>query len=106
MFTGRLLAAGRPMTVEDLLAVKTVADPQVSPDGTLVVYVVTELDRDAGKSNSDLWLVPISGGDPKRLTTAPGSDNHPEVESRWQFDRVSLFSERIGAGLALADGWR
>ena len=61
VFTGRLLAAGRPMTVEDLLAVKTVADPQVSPDGTHVVYVVTELDRDAGKSNSDLWLVPVTG---------------------------------------------
>ena len=29
------------MTVEDLLAVKGVSDPQVSPDGSLVVYVVT-----------------------------------------------------------------
>ena len=29
------------MTVEDLLAVKGVSDPQISPDGSLVVYVVT-----------------------------------------------------------------
>ena len=37
------------MTVDDLLAVKAVSDPQVSPDGTLVVYVVSELDRDDGQ---------------------------------------------------------
>ena len=40
-FAVPLFAAGRPMTVEDLLAVKGVSDPQISPDGSLVVYVVT-----------------------------------------------------------------
>src|SRR3954470_21897615 len=72
-----VLAAGRPMTIDDLLAVKGVADPQVSPDGKLVVYVVSEIDRDKNKGSSDLWLVPTDGGDPRRLTTAPGADNHP-----------------------------
>ena len=52
-----LFAAGRPMTVEDLLAVKGVSDPQISPDGSLVVYVVTELDRATQKNTSNLgWL--------------------------------------------------
>ena len=72
-----LFAAGRPMTVEDLLAVKGVSDPQVSPDGSLVVYVVTELDHATHKNNSSLWLVPASGGQAKQLTTAPGTNNHP-----------------------------
>ena len=64
MAASPVLAAGRPMTVDDLLAVKGVADPQISPDGTLVVYVVSELDRATNKNNSSLWLVPVSGGQP------------------------------------------
>jgi dipeptidyl aminopeptidase/acylaminoacyl peptidase len=78
--------AARPMTVDDLLAVKTVSDPQVSPDGKWVVYVVAELDREAQKTNSDLWLVPVAGGEPRRLTTAQGADNHP----RWSPDGKSI----------------
>ena len=46
------------MTVDDLLAVKGVSDPQISPDGSLVVYVVSELDHATEKNNSSLWLVP------------------------------------------------
>src|SRR4051812_38463463 len=79
-------AAGRAMTVDDLLAVKSVSDPQVSPDGKLVVYVVSELDRSTEKSNSDLYLIPFAGGEPKRLTTSAGADNHP----RWSPDGKSI----------------
>lgn len=89
-----LFAAGRAMTIDDLLAVKTVTDPQVSPDGRWVVYVVSELDRSTDKTNSDLWLVPVAGGEPKRLTTAPGADNHP----RWSPDgRTIAFTSDRGS---------
>ena len=95
IFAAPVLAAGRPMTVDDLFAVKGVADPQVSPDGKWVVYVVSELDRESGKTNSDLWLVPVAGGDPRRLTTAPGADNHP----RWSPDgkTIAFASNRGGS---------
>lgn len=72
-----LLAAGRPMTIDDLLAVKGVSEPAFSPDGALVVYVVSELDRATDKTTSSLWLVPTAGGEPKRLTTTTGVNNHP-----------------------------
>ncbi len=83
---GPAFAAGRAVTVDDLLAVKGVSDPQVSPDGKFVAYVVSEIDRAAGKSNADLYLVPMAGGEPKRLTTASGPDNHP----RWSPDGKSI----------------
>lgn len=87
--------AKRAMTVDDLLAVKSVGDPQVSPDGKLVVYTVSELDRETGKSNSDLWMVPTAGGEPRRLTTAPGADNSP----RWAPDgkTIAFVSDRSGS---------
>ena len=80
------MAAGRAMTVEDLLNVKSVSDPRVSPDGKHVVYVLSELDRSTDKSNSDLYLIPTNGGESKRLTSAPGADNHP----RWSPDGKSI----------------
>lgn len=95
LMTAEALAAGRPMTVDDLLAVQGVSDPQVSPDGSLVVYVVSVVDRDTNKSNSSLWLVPVAGGAPRRLTTAPGANNHP----RWSPDgnSIAFVSSRSGS---------
>jgi dipeptidyl aminopeptidase/acylaminoacyl peptidase len=89
------LGAGRPLTIDDLLAVKAVSDPQVSPDGSQVVYVVSEINRETNKTNSDLWTVPVAGGEPKRLTTAPGADSHP----RWSPDgtQIAFVSDRGGS---------
>ncbi|MGD0040431.1 MAG: S9 family peptidase [Isosphaeraceae bacterium] len=81
-----VLVNGRPMTIDDLLAIKSVSDPQISPDGESVVYVVSELDRATDKTDSTLWLIPTAGGEPKRMTTAPGTNNHP----RWSPDGKTL----------------
>ena len=84
--TAPLFANGRPMTIDDLLAIKSVSDPRISPDGESVVYVVSELDRATDKTDSTLWLIPTAGGEPKQLTTAPGTNNHP----RWSPDGKTL----------------
>ena len=90
-----VFAAGRPMSVEDLLALKGVSDPQISPDGSLVVYVVTQLDPATQKNTSNLWLVPTSGGQHKQVTTAAGTNNHP----RWSHDGklIAFVSHRGGS---------
>ncbi|MHC5541441.1 S9 family peptidase, partial [Singulisphaera rosea] len=61
MLYAPIFASGRTITIDDLLGVKSVSEPQLSPDGRWVVYVVSELDRATDKTSSDLWLVATTG---------------------------------------------
>ncbi len=72
----------RNFTVDDALALKEVSDPQLSPDGEWVAYVLRELDLKEDTARSDIYMVPFAGGDPIRLTSDPKSDSHP----RWSPD--------------------
>jgi dipeptidyl aminopeptidase/acylaminoacyl peptidase len=85
----------RPMTIDDLFRFKRVSDPQISPDGKTVVYVVATADLAGNKSSSNLWLAPTDKGKPRQLTTAKAKDHHP----RWSPDgkRILFESTRSGA---------
>lgn len=76
----------RRFTFDDILALKAVADPQISPDGKWVAYVVTVTDLKANAANSDIWLVSASGGTPLQLTRSPKADAQP----RWSPDGSTL----------------
>ena len=69
----------RPMTVEDVLALKSLSQVTVSPDGSWVAYVVTERDMEEDRQETDVWVVPAAGGpaDARQLTFRPGSDDAP-----------------------------
>ena len=62
-------AAKRPMTFQDLMAMKRVSDPQISPGGKWVMFSVTEVSLEKNTKVNHLWLVPL--GDEK--TTADSS---------------------------------
>src|SRR6266496_3905252 len=66
--TGALAQQKRPMTFEDVLALKSVSDAQVSPDGKWIAYVVTSVDMKENANDSDVWLVSTAGGEPEKLT--------------------------------------
>jgi dipeptidyl aminopeptidase/acylaminoacyl peptidase len=88
-------AEKRPMQIEDLFKFKRVAEPQISPDGKLVVYQVTSVDLDANKSSTNLWLAATDGKTPsKQLTTTPKSDRHP----RWSPDGKKILFESNRSG--------
>ena len=67
---GPAAAAGRPITFTDLSSLQRVSDPQVSPDGTRVLYSVAVPDVPANRSARNIWVVPVAGGDPRALTTS------------------------------------
>ncbi len=49
--------------------------PSWTPDGSQIVFTGV---APGEVSNLDLWIVATDGGEPRRLTTDPGVDNHPD----------------------------
>jgi len=66
-------AAKRPLALDDLDRIRTVTDPQVSPDGKWVAYVVGTTDVEKDKRDTDLWMVSWDGTARVRLTASPDS---------------------------------
>ena len=98
-------------TVQDLVTMKRVSDPQVSPDGRRVAFVMRETDLEADRGRTDLWLLDVAAaggaaGEPRRLTSHEAGDSSP----RWSPDGSSLYflSSRSGSSqvwrLPLAGG--
>lgn len=81
-------------TVDEILKLRRVSDPQLSPDGTRVAYVVTDVNQQKNTRNNDIWIVPLTGGMPVRLTQADQSDDRP----RWSPDgkQIAFISARDG----------
>lgn len=73
-------AAGqRALAVRDLLHLRDVSDPQVSPDGQWVAYTVTRPDTTENRSDADIWMTSWDGAQTLRLTTSKESESMP----RW-----------------------
>ena len=84
-----------PFSVHDMLAMDRISDPQVSPDGKSVVFVVRATDLAANRGLTDLWLVGTDGTGLRRLTSHSASDVNP----RWSPDGKTIYfiSTRSGS---------
>ena len=76
-------AASRPLSLDDLAKLRGVSDPQVSPDGKWVAYVVGTIDAEKDTRDSDVWMVSWDGTQQIRLTSTPESS---ERAPRWSQD--------------------
>jgi len=77
----------RGITPEDYFAFEFISDPNISPDGKLVAYVVTKIDRAQNRRNSSIWMVTTDGSRaPWQFTTSPQNSNSP----RWSPDGRSI----------------
>jgi dipeptidyl aminopeptidase/acylaminoacyl peptidase len=73
----------RPITLDDLAKLRSVADPQVSPDGKWVAYTVGTVDTEKDRRDTDLWMASWDGSQQVRLTaTTDSSESMP----RWSPD--------------------
>ena len=70
-------AAKRNLQVDDLFRIKTVDDPQVSPDGKWVAYTVATSSLKEDKTETRVWMAPIDGGEPLPMTAKGTSASQP-----------------------------
>jgi len=96
------------------------ADINFSPDGKEICFTAVTDKVEAISTNGDLFIVPVAGGEPKRITTQPGFDGNPvyspdgkyiayhaqltaEYEAeRW---RVMLYDRETGKNENLSEGF-
>src|SRR2546426_7732523 len=94
-----LAAQKRAITSEDLIALKSVSDPELSPDGKWVAYTVATASLQDNRNVSRVWVVEVATGKSRQLTGGPGSDRQP----RWSPDGKTLaFVSTRDSG---AQGW-
>src|SRR5256886_2018682 len=86
--------ARRPFKLDDLARLRDVRDPQLSPDGQWVAYVVATIDAKEDKGNTHIWLVGYDGKNDRQITFSTDSEGTP----RWSPDGkfLSFSSSRPG----------
>ena len=108
------LAAQRPVEAKDLLRIREVTDPQLSPDGAWVAYTVSTSDTVEDKRDADIWMSSWDGKRSTRLTWTKNREHAPrwspdgrylaflssrddprEVEQLWLLDRNGGEAERL-----------
>jgi len=68
----------RALTSDDLLALKSVDDPVVSPDGAWIAYTVESIDIEADDSSTQIYMVSRNGEEVVQLTTDDYSASTPQ----------------------------
>lgn len=90
-------------------------DYAISPDSEEVCFAMNSDATPAISTNSDLYTVPIAGGDARRVTTNPGADNgplyspdgkfiayHSQARAGYESDRSRLFVYDRAANRAIS----
>lgn len=82
----------KPVSAEDVLKIRTVLDPQMSPDGRRIAFVVKRADTKKNKYFTNVWL---SGTDPHSARAFTSGDQH-DSDPRWSPDgsRLLFVSDR------------
>jgi dipeptidyl aminopeptidase/acylaminoacyl peptidase len=75
----------QPFVAADFASIHGVAEPQLSPDGTRVVYTVSTTDLKKDKTSKNLWLVDFDGSHNRAITFGEDKQSHPRWSADGQF---------------------
>ena len=73
-------------TADQILSLKRVGSPEISPDGRWVAYTVRETNWDDNAYETEIWLADAAGGTNRQLTNAKKSSQSPA----WSPDGAKL----------------
>ena len=78
------------------------SDINFSPDSKEICFTAVTDKVEATSTNGDLFVVPVGGGEPKRITTQPGFDGNPVYSPDGKY---IAYHAQLTAGYE-ADRWR
>jgi dipeptidyl aminopeptidase/acylaminoacyl peptidase len=82
-----------PFTLEGMMKLKRVGEPEVSPDGKWVIFSVVDVDLGANTKTPHIWIVPVAGGQEREIISSQDADR-----LRWAADgkRFAFISNKEG----------
>jgi dipeptidyl aminopeptidase/acylaminoacyl peptidase len=86
--------ARHPFQLDDMNRMRDVRDPQCSPDGKSVAYVVSTTDLKEDKSTSHVWLTDLDGTHNRQVTFSQESEAGPKWSPDGKY--LSFTSSRPG----------
>jgi dipeptidyl aminopeptidase/acylaminoacyl peptidase len=89
------MAQSQPFTVDAMLKIQRIGEPQLSPDGTTVAFTVQTMNVAENSRSQQIWTVPVNGGAPVQITHEGTQNSRP----RWLPDsrRLLFVSNRGGS---------
>jgi len=96
-----LAQAKHPFTFEDMMKLKRVGEPEVSPDGKWVIFSVVDVDLEANTKTPHIWIVPTGGGQEREIIAEQDADR-----PRWAPDGkwfAFISTKKDGSQIWIAD---